>query len=123
MYINLHEGRVANAAEAMDLPGLDDQDVTGAGLEFLPVDRPEAPAFPDELDFIVRMPMGPGTTPGEGAEEEGRDVDVAVLGSNELVRAALKGQVLLTHTVHPARTPMKVGDGEAAGYTAISAVI
>jgi hypothetical protein len=38
MDINLDERRVANAAEAMDLPGLDDQNVTGAGFEFLPVD-------------------------------------------------------------------------------------
>jgi hypothetical protein len=108
MYINLDQGAVANAAEAMDLPGLDDKNVTGAGFEFLPVDRPEAPAFPDELDFIVRMTMGAGTTPGEGAEEEDGDIDVAVLSSNEVVRAALEWQVLLTDTVHPACAPLEV---------------
>ncbi|HEU4798040.1 MAG TPA: hypothetical protein VFT63_03875 [bacterium] len=92
----------------MDLPRLDDKNVTGAGFEFLSVDGPEAPAFPDELDFIVRMTMGPGTTPGEGAEEEDGDIDVAVLGANEVVRAALKWQVLLTDTVHPAYAPVEV---------------
>jgi hypothetical protein len=70
MYINLDEGRVANAAEAMDLPRLDDKNVTSAGFELLPVDDPEAPAFPDELDFIVWVAMGPGTTPGDGAERK-----------------------------------------------------
>jgi hypothetical protein len=88
--INLDQRGVANAAEAMDLPRLDDKNVTGAGLEFLPVDRPEAPAFPDELDFIVWMTMSPGATPREGAEEKGGDIDVAVLSPNELVRAPLK---------------------------------
>src|SRR6266516_3775304 len=77
MDINLDEGRVADTAEAMDLPRLDDENVASAGFEFLSVDGPEAPTFPDELDFIVRMTMGPGTTPGERAEEEGGDIDVA----------------------------------------------
>jgi hypothetical protein len=105
MYINLDEGRVANAAEAMDLAGLDDKNVTSTGFEFLPADGPEAAAFPDELDLIVRVTMGPGTPTGEGAEEEDGDLDVAVLGSDEVVRAPLKWQVLLTDTVHPAWAP------------------
>ncbi len=107
MYIHLDERRVANAAEAMDLPRLDDKNVTSAGFEFLSVDGPEAPAFPDELDFIVRMTMGPGTTPGERAEEKCGDVDVAVLGPDEVMRAALKRQVLLADTVHPTCAPLE----------------
>jgi len=102
MYINLDEGCVASTAEAMDLPRLDDKNVTGAGFEFLAVDGPATPAFPHELDFIVGMTMGPGTTPGESAQEEDRDIDVPVLGPDELVRASLKGQVLLPNAVHPA---------------------
>jgi hypothetical protein len=113
MYINLDEGRVANAAEAMDLPRLDDKNVTSTGFEFLSVDGPEAPAFPDELDFIIRMTMGPGATPGERAEQEGGDVDVAVLGPDEVVRATLKRQVLLADTVHPTCAPLE-GYGKAA---------
>ena len=113
MDINLDQGRVANAAEAVDLSRLDDENVTSAGFEFLSVDGPEAPAFPDELDFIVRMTMGPGTTPGERAEEEGGDVDVAVLGPDEVMRAALERQVLLGDTVHPTCAPLE-GYGKAA---------
>ena len=105
MYINLDERPVANASEAMDLPCLDDKDVAGAGFEFFPIDRPEAPTFSDELDFIVRMAMGARAPPRQRAEEEGGDIDVAVLGSNELVRAALKWQVLLMDTVHPLVLP------------------
>jgi hypothetical protein len=100
MYVDLDEGRVADAAEAMDLPCLDHQNVTGAGFKFLPVDGPETPSFPHELDFIVRMAMGPGATPGQRSEEEYRDVYVAVIGPDELMRAALEGQVLLTNAVH-----------------------
>lgn len=83
VYIDLHQGRVANTAEAMDLPGFDDENVTRPGFEFLAIDRPEAPPFPDELDFVIRMPMRPWTATGECAEEECGDVDVAVLGTDE----------------------------------------
>jgi hypothetical protein len=86
----------------VDLPGLDDKNVSGAGFEFLSVNGPETAALPHELDFIVRMTMGPGTTPGERAEEEYGDIHTAVIGANEVVRAALKWQILLTHTVHRA---------------------
>ena len=114
MHIQLDEGRVTDAAEAMDLPGLDDKDVTRASFEFLPIDGPETATFPHELDFVVRMPMGPGPPPREGAEEEHRDIHVAILGPNEVVRAALKWQVLLTDPVHPVYAPMQVGYGVAA---------
>jgi len=85
MYVNLDERRVTNAAEAVDLPGLDDQNVARAGLEFLAVDGPETATFPHELDFIVRMTMGPGTTPREGAEEEHGDVHIPVISPDKVV--------------------------------------
>ncbi len=80
MYIKLDKGRVPGTPKAMDFPGLDDKDVARAGFEFLSVDGPETPAFPHELDFVVRMPVGPGTTPWEGAEEEHGNIHVAVIG-------------------------------------------
>lgn len=61
MHIQLHERRVTNAAEAMDLSGLDDKNVAGPGFEFLAVYGPETAAFPHELNFVVRMTMRPGT--------------------------------------------------------------
>jgi hypothetical protein len=105
MHVELNEGSVPNAAEAVDLPGLDDENVTRPGLEFLPVDGPETAAFPHELDFVVRMTMGSRTTTGKGAEEEHGDVHIPVVGPDELVRAAMKWQVLLTNAVHPADAP------------------
>jgi len=114
MHIALDKGRVANAAEAVDLTGLDDEDVSRPGFEFLSVDGPETAAFPHELDFVVRMTMGSWTAPREGAEEEHGDVHVAVIGPNEVVRATVKGQVLLTNAVHPADAPMEGCYGRAA---------
>jgi hypothetical protein len=106
MDIELDEGRVTNAAEAVDLPGLDDKNVTCTGFEFLSIDGPETATFPHELDFIIRMAMGPGTVPREGAEEEHGDIHVAVIGPDKAMRAALKWQVLLTDTVHSAYPPL-----------------
>src|SRR2546422_4923795 len=100
MYIHLDEGRVTNASEAVDLPGLDDENVTGSGFELLPVHGPETATFPHELDLVVRMAMGSGTPPGESAEEERGDTHVPLIGSDEVMRAALEWQVLLTDTVH-----------------------
>jgi hypothetical protein len=45
MDVELHERRVADAAEAVHLAGLDDQDVAGAHLEGAAVDDPAATAL------------------------------------------------------------------------------
>ena len=99
MYIHLDEGRVTDAAETVDLPGLDDENVTGSGFELLPVHGPETATLPHELDLVVRMAMGSGTPPGESAEQKHGDIH-AVIGSDKVMRAALEWQVLLTDTVH-----------------------
>jgi hypothetical protein len=105
--VDLYEWRIADATKAVNLAGLDDQNVTCAGFEFLSVDGPEAATFPHKLDFIIGMTMRSRTTAGEGAEEKHGDVHVPVIGPDELVRAALKGQVLLTNAVHPADAPVR----------------
>jgi hypothetical protein len=109
MHIELDEGPVADAAKAVDLAGFDDQNVTRSGFELLPVHGPHTAAFPHELDLIVRMAMGSGTASREGAEEEYGDTHVALLGPDELVRAPLKGQVLLTDAVHRGRLLTECG--------------
>jgi hypothetical protein len=100
MYIELDQRPVTDAAEAVDLPGFDHEDVAGTSLELLSVDGPETAPFPHELDFVVRMAMRSWPAPRQGAEEEDGDVHVAVVGTDELMGAALKRQVLLTDTVH-----------------------
>jgi hypothetical protein len=91
VHIKLDEGCVAYAAEAVDLAGLDDQYVARARLEFRSIDRPQAAALSHELDLVVWMTMGPGTTPGQGVEEEHRDIHVSVVRPDEVVRAATEG--------------------------------
>jgi hypothetical protein len=114
VHVELDEGCVTDAAEAVDLAGLDDENVARTGFEFLSVDAPETAAFPHELDFVVRMTMRPRTTPGESAEEEHGDVHIAIVGPDEVVRAAMKWQVLLTNAVHPANAPGGGYDDTAA---------
>jgi hypothetical protein len=116
MDVELYEGRVTDTAEAVYLSGVNDEDVARAGFTFFPVDGPESAAFPHELDFNVRMAVGPGTAPGEGAEEEHGDIHVTVISPNELMRAALRWQILLTDAIHRPATPLWWLRG--AGYLA-----
>src|SRR4051812_40848643 len=100
MHIHLDERRVADAREAVNLSGLDDQDVAGTRLEFHAADVIASAALPHELDFVVRMTMRPWPFSGKRVEEKHRDVHVALIDADELVRAADEGQVLLAHSVH-----------------------
>jgi hypothetical protein len=112
MHIELDKGSVTDAAKTVNLAGLDDENVTRPRFELLSVDGPETAAFPHELDFVVRMTMGTRTTAREGAEEEHGHVDITVVGPDEVMRAAMKWQVLLTNAVHPGGAPMAgVGGG------------
>src|SRR5204862_5763604 len=43
------------------------------------------------------------------------DVDVSIIGTNEMVRATLEWQVLLPNTVHPVHAPREVGYGDGGG--------
>ena len=110
MHIQLDKRSVTNAAKTVNLAGLDDENVTRPGFEFHAVDGPETTAFPHELDFVVRMAMGARTTARKRTEEEHGDIDITVVGPDELMRAALKWQVLLTNALHPGDAPM-VGVG------------
>ena len=70
MNIHLHEWRVSDALEAVDLSSFDDKYVPGASFEFLPVDVPQPAALAYELDFIVWMPVGSRTATWECTEQE-----------------------------------------------------
>ena len=108
VHIDLDQRRVTDALEAVHFPGLDDEDVPRAGFELFTVYGPETAALSHELNFVVRVTVGPGTTTGLSVEEKHGHVDVAVVGADELVRAANERQVLLANAVHPpmpARNP------------------
>lgn len=83
VYVQLDERFIADAAEAVNLPRLDDENVAGPGLEFFFIHDPDAAAFPNELDFVVRMDMGAGTIAGRRPKDECRDADVTVYGPNK----------------------------------------
>jgi hypothetical protein len=68
MYVDLHERRVPDAPEAVNLAGLDHENVTWTSLEFLPVHVVQSAAFPDELNFVIRMPVRPRSLSRKGGE-------------------------------------------------------
>ena len=94
MDVELDERLVADALEAVHLAGLDDEDVAGAGLELLAVHRPASATRLDELDLVIRMAVRTGPLAGGTVEQEDGDGDVALVGADELVRAADEGEVL-----------------------------
>src|SRR5262249_14183402 len=100
MHVELLERRVPDSLEAVDLSRLDDEDVPGAGLELLALDDVSAPAFADELDLVIGMPVGPWTGAGRSAEQEHGDAHVALLGTDEVVGVATMRQILLAHVMH-----------------------
>jgi hypothetical protein len=85
MNVNLDEWRVTDATEAVNLSGLDDQNIPCPRLEFLSIDGPPSAPFPHELHFVVRMAMRPWSFSREGSEEECGDIHIAVVGTNEIV--------------------------------------
>jgi microcompartment protein CcmK/EutM len=105
MDVELNQRLVPDAREAVNLAGFDDENVTGPSLELLTVDAIEAAAVLDELNFIIRVPMRTGTAARKAVKEKGGDVDVAVVGSHDIVRASFEGQLVLADTMH------RVGDG------------
>ena len=101
MDIDLDERLVTNTSEAVNLTGLDHQNVSRPGLEFRPVDVPESPTGAHELHFIVRMTMRARPGSWGPVEEKCGDVHVPVIGPDEVVRAATEEEVFLTNAIHP----------------------
>ena len=80
MNVNLYQRRIANGFEAVDLPSLDDKDVSRGTFEGLVVDRPHSPAFADELNLIVGMPVRPRTLARQPVEPKHGDAHVSLQG-------------------------------------------
>jgi len=101
--VDLHQRRVTNRLEAVNLTGLDDKDIARATLEGLAVDGPNSPAFTNELDFIIRVPVRTRSRTRLSMEQEHRDACVALFRSNKLMRTTNKRQILLAHVMHSLR--------------------
>src|SRR5262249_6272608 len=87
-------------AEAVHLAGLDHEDVTGARLELAPVDDPPPASLLNELHLVVWVAMWSGARARLTAKQEHRYVHAALIGADEVVRAAAKRQVLLADAMH-----------------------
>src|ERR1041384_1328193 len=100
VHVRLYQGGVAAVLELVDLPRLDHEDIPRPRLELDAVHLVAPSTFPDELDLIVGMPMRARPLPREGIEQEDGDVDVPLVGADELVRTADEGERLLADAVH-----------------------
>jgi hypothetical protein len=100
VHVQLNQRLIPDALEAVDLAGLDHQDVSRARLELLSIHHIAAPALSQELDLVVRVAMRTGTPAGQSPEQEHGDVDIALVRSHELVRAALEGEILLANPIY-----------------------
>src|SRR4249920_2659782 len=83
--IQLNERLFADALEAVNLAGLDDENVAGPGLELRAIHCVESATSLNELDLVVGMPMRAWPATRLAVEEEDGDVDVPIVGSNEIV--------------------------------------
>jgi hypothetical protein len=92
VHVHLNQSRLTDALEGMDLAGLDDENVPRPRLEFLPVDSVQPAPLSDELNFVVRMAMRTRTLPGERVQEKNRDLDVTVVGADEVVELPMSGR-------------------------------
>lgn len=72
----------------------------GAGVEIGTVHDPVPTSFPYELDFIVGMAVRSGTVAGQRVKQKYGDVHVALIGADELVRAADEREVVLSNVMH-----------------------
>jgi len=98
--VYLDQRLLSDALKAVDLAGLDDQDVSGTRLELLSIHDIMAPALSQELDLVVRVAMGTRPPARQSPEQEHRNVDVALLRADELVGTTLEGKILLTNPMH-----------------------
>jgi len=98
--VYLDQRLLSDALKAVDLAGLDDQDVSGTRLELLSIHDIMAPALSQELDLVVRVAMGTRPPARQSPEQEHRNVDVSLLRADELVGTTLEGKILLTNPMH-----------------------
>lgn len=102
MYVELYQWFVADALKAVNFSGLDHQNVTRTRVELLSLHGPAPAARLDELNFVVRMSMWPRSGSRNTVEEKDGDVDVCLVGANELVRTAFKWQRIMAKSKHSA---------------------
>jgi hypothetical protein len=97
MNVHLHERTIPDDFEAVNLAGLDDENVPSAtfnvsrsrsfspqGLQVQTL-KPDSAAFADKLDLIVGMLMRPGTLARQPAEQKHGDAHVSLLVPDKFV--------------------------------------
>jgi hypothetical protein len=84
----------------MNLAGLNDENVTRFRFELLTLHVVQTTSRLDELDLVVRVTVRARASAWLAVEEEHGDVHIAVALADEVMRAALEWQILLTNAEH-----------------------
>ena len=103
----MNQCRIADRLEAMDLAGLDDENVSSLALESLAVHRPHSLSLTDELNLVVGMTMRTRSRPGLAMEQEHGNAGVTLLCSDELMRATDEGKAFLADVMHAGHSSFK----------------
>jgi hypothetical protein len=98
--VDLNQRFAPDALEAVDLAGLDDENVPSTRLELFSIHDIAAPAFSDELNLIIRVPMGTRPATGLSPEQKNRNPDIPLIRSDELMRASLERKIVLPNAMH-----------------------
>jgi hypothetical protein len=85
MNVHLNQRAIPDGFEAVNLAGLDDENVPCAPFKRLSVHGPFSAAFPDKLDLIVGMSMRPGPLARRPAEQKHADAHVSLLSPDKFV--------------------------------------
>jgi hypothetical protein len=98
--IQLYERRIAGHFEAVDLAGLDDEDVSRAAFKSFSIDGPDATAFTDELDFIIGVPVWARTRARFSLIKKYRNAGVSMISSDEFEGTPNERQIFLADVMH-----------------------
>ena len=85
VHIYLDQRSVPDTGEAVHFARLDYQDISRAGLEFIPLYHIPASALSDELDLVVGVTVGARAAARHAVKKEYGDPDISLLGSDEVM--------------------------------------
>src|SRR5262249_43176399 len=91
---------LADRLELVHLARLDDEDVPRGSHQLLAFDLPPPLPLEDDLYLVVGMAVRARPGAGLGAEQADGDADVALVGTDERVRASLEREILLPRPNH-----------------------
>ena len=85
MHVHLHERRISNASETVNLACFDYENIASTTFELFAFDDPQSKTFANKLHFVVGVPMRTRAATGKRIQQKDGDIHVAVLCADELM--------------------------------------